>query len=806
MILYAMSRLKSIILKISISQKQLSLLVLLVMNVSGLIAQQKIISSYVDPGSEYENRVIDILHLEASVQPDTITGGVTGVAVYIFNPLRPFIDSITMVAPGIHPEYVRINNRDVRFLTSGPDLVISGFPSSLPASNNMLEIKYKSTGPYEPYFVGWDDPTRRMRRQIWAHRPTGWIPYINDRLTVDLTITFSSKYLVYSNGERISVTQNQDGTSSWHYRMARPHPFFSTALVIGKYAWKEMRTASGIPLEYWYYPDMEDHFEPTYRYSTEMFDFLEKELDVAYPWELYRQAPVADYLYGAMETTTATIFGDYMAIDERGWWGRNYVNVNVHELTHQWFGNYIAHQPGSDVWLTESLATYYAKLFEKSIFGNDYYEKERLSEQKKTFTQAEQDDFPLAHSRAGTFRWYQKGSLVLDMLRDEMGDSLFRKAMTHYLKKFAFAEASSHDFIKAFYEVTGLPLDWFFDQWLFHGGEPHFEVSFTALPDVTELKVRQIQPATPTTGPFRATTTVVAGYADGSTSSHRITLAGMDTTFRLPNHKRLPVSYIIFDSGNRLLKKITFNRTFSQLAAAATGASLAIDRYEALTAMRSFTPAVKRQALLAAARQSENELIYAEVLSQLGSDKDTQSISFFTGAFRHPDALIRRAAIENFTPLNPGDTARIVHLLNDPDYINTELALRKLCTFMPEKAGFWLATTAGETGWRGRNIRMAWLEMAVRSGESNRIDELKDFAGPSFDFETRINAIKALQSLGFLDQSHAVNLVEAYHYWNPKLSRPAWDAISIYSISEENRKLIESAFDQKGLTLPEFKK
>jgi aminopeptidase N len=208
-----------------------------------------------------------------------------------------------------------------------------------------------------------------------------------------------------------------------------------------------------------------------------------------------------------METTTATIFGDYMQIDERGWWGRNYVNVNVHELTHQWFGNYIAHEPASDVWLTESMATYYAKLFEKSIYGDDFYEKEKLTEQQKALSQSEKDDFPLAHSRAGSFRWYQKGSLVLDMLRDEMGDSLFRKAMTHYLTKFAYSEASSHDFIKAFYEVSGLPLNWFFDQWLFHGGEPHFEVSFSdnsnSKDPTTVLSVRQIQPVSETSGRFR---------------------------------------------------------------------------------------------------------------------------------------------------------------------------------------------------------------------------------------------------------------------------------------------------------------
>jgi aminopeptidase N len=159
-------------------------------------------------------------------------------------------------------------------------------PGHFPEKHNRLEIKYQSTGPHEPYFVGWKDPTGRMRRQIWAHRPSGWIPFQNDRITVDLHITFNSDYQVYSNGVRVKVQENPDHTRTWHYRMNKPHPFFSTALVIGKYDYKDMTTSSGVPLEYWYYPDQEDHFEPTYRFSLEMFEFLEKELGVPYPWEL----------------------------------------------------------------------------------------------------------------------------------------------------------------------------------------------------------------------------------------------------------------------------------------------------------------------------------------------------------------------------------------------------------------------------------------------------------------------------------------------------------------------------------------
>jgi aminopeptidase N len=155
--------------------------------------------------------------------------------------------------------------------------------------------------------------------------------------------------------------------------MAKDQPYFSTSLVIGDYDYKTSRSAGGVPLEFWYYHGQEDKVNSTYQYTEAMMDFLEKETGVKYPYPLYREAPVIDYMYGAMETTTSTVFGDFIFIDPHAFWQRNYINTNAHEMTHQWFGNCIAHLVNKDVWLTESFATYYAKIFEKSIFGKEYY-------------------------------------------------------------------------------------------------------------------------------------------------------------------------------------------------------------------------------------------------------------------------------------------------------------------------------------------------------------------------------------------------------------------------------------------------
>ncbi|GIV43323.1 MAG: hypothetical protein KatS3mg035_0446 [Bacteroidia bacterium] len=133
-------------------------------------------------------------------------------------------------------------------------------------------------------------------------------------------------------------------------------------LGIGEYGIEKRQTKSGTPVYLYYYPDQPQKVQPTYLYSTECIEFMEKETGIPFPWESYSQIPVQDFMYGAMENTTATIFGDFYHVDPRGFLDRSYIRVNVHELTHQWFGDLITHRSPTDIWLHESFATYYPQI------------------------------------------------------------------------------------------------------------------------------------------------------------------------------------------------------------------------------------------------------------------------------------------------------------------------------------------------------------------------------------------------------------------------------------------------------------
>ena len=143
-------------------------------------------------------------------------------------------------------------------------------------------------------------------------------------------------------------------------------------LAFGNFVKQEAKSKSGTSLEFYLDKNDVSKFEPTFRYSAALFDYLEQEIGVKYPWGIYRQVPVRDFLYAGMENTTSTIFSQDFVVDSIGFNDKNYINVNAHELAHQWFGDLITAQSSKHHWLQEGFATYYALLAEKEIFGDDF--------------------------------------------------------------------------------------------------------------------------------------------------------------------------------------------------------------------------------------------------------------------------------------------------------------------------------------------------------------------------------------------------------------------------------------------------
>ena len=362
--------------------------------------------------------------------------------------------------------YVYLNDKEVDYSYDGNRLWLkSSFQKS---DNNRITLEYEAYPNKALYFL-----KRKEDWNIWTQGQgkytSNWLPSfddVNEKVEFDISITFDKDYAVLSNGKLDSV-KKFDEYKTWHYNMQKPMSSYLVALAIGKYAKKTETSKSGIPLEYYYFPDDSLKVEPTYRYSKQMFDFLEEEIGVPYPWQNYKQVPIYDFLYAGMENTSLTMFSDAFMVDGIAFNDKNYVNVNAHELVHQWFGNLVTATSGAHHWLQEGFATYYALLAEQQVFGESYFYF-KLYQNAQDLARQDQsgNGTSLLNPKSSSLTFYQRGAWVLHAMREFVGDVAFKKAVKAYLNKHQFSNVETKDFISEVERFSGKSLKKFVEAWI----------------------------------------------------------------------------------------------------------------------------------------------------------------------------------------------------------------------------------------------------------------------------------------------------------------------------------------------------
>ena len=301
---------------------------------------------------------------------------VSGTVKYLFE-VKKAIDTIKINGIKMTFSNVKINNKEVKFSNSGKTInLFEGFKKG----KNTLVFDYVASPKQTMYFNGF------FGNQIWTQGQgkytSHWFPSFddaNEKVIFNLNIqSFEKSVGIFSNRVIISNGVLKDivkfgGREIWKYEMQKPMSSYLLAIAIGDYVNKTVASISHIPLQLFIQPKDTIKFEPTYRYSKQIFDYFEKEIGVKYPWQIYKQVPIEDFLYAGMENTSCTLFAQDYVVDEIGFNDRNYVNVNAHELAHQWFGNLVTEKSGKHHWLQEGFATYYSLLAERQIFGDDYF-------------------------------------------------------------------------------------------------------------------------------------------------------------------------------------------------------------------------------------------------------------------------------------------------------------------------------------------------------------------------------------------------------------------------------------------------
>ena len=416
------------------------------------------------------------IHIAINPREEVIHGQV----LYRFQ-VREHADSVYLDARNTVFNLVELNGRKVRYSYDGRHLVI---PRKFRKNREYaLEMNYVSRPAQAVYFLGWKD-TIPDNEQVWTQGQgkynSHWVPGVDlmtDKILFNLTVDFEKGYEVVANGK---LTSNEDrgGRNIWQWTMEKPMSSYLLAFAIGKYALSRDTTASGIPISMYHYPGDSLHLEPTYRFSPEIFSFLEKEIGVAYPWQNYKMVPVRDFLYAGMENTGATIFSDGYIIDSTAFNDRNFINVNAHELAHQWFGNLVTERDASSHWLHEGFASYYAWLAQREFLGEDLffwmlYDKANVLDDQERNGGGES----LLDPGAGSLTFYDKGGLALLMLKEYLGEAYFKMGIRGFLEAYAYRNATVSDLLNTMEASSGKDLAEFRSAWLESTDFPNAEVT-----------------------------------------------------------------------------------------------------------------------------------------------------------------------------------------------------------------------------------------------------------------------------------------------------------------------------------------
>ena len=416
--------------------------------------------------SQYQPN-LDISSIEASLQLFPASKQVKGQATYQVTFVKD-TTSFFLDAKEMRVEFTDLPRR-VSVDVTPTKLVFNGkFKKGKSIS---FSFTYEATPKQTLYFYG--PPHDEGDEQYWTQGQgkytSHWLPSLDnprDKIIFNLRIESPKHLVAVANGElREQVTK--DSSTVWHYQMKQPMSSYLAAFVVGDFTKKEVVTKSELPLHLYTKTQDTSKWASTYRYSSEIMDFLEQEIGVAYPWEVYQQVPVRDFLYSGMENTSLTIFSENFVVDEMGFNDHNYITVNAHEMAHQWFGNLVTAESDEHHWLQEGFATYYALLAEREFIGEEHFYRSlyESAEQLKAVSDKGKGE-AILRTKASSLTYYQKGAWVLHILREKMGAEKFRLAVKNYLQTYAFSTATTDDFLVEVAKVSSVDIAQFKRDWL----------------------------------------------------------------------------------------------------------------------------------------------------------------------------------------------------------------------------------------------------------------------------------------------------------------------------------------------------
>jgi aminopeptidase N len=475
---------------------------------------------------------------------------------------------------------------------------------------------------------------RPARHIVWTQGETEdnryWVPtydFPNDKTTWEFYIWTARGERALSNG-RLAGSRAVGDSIEWHWVLDKPASTYLMTTVVGNYTVlqdKPWRTAT---IGYWTYPDSVDAAWRGFGKTPAAVDVFSRKTGVPYPWNKYDQIVIPEFQYGGMENVTATSQNDTEILLPP--WGPPELSADdlmSHELGHQWYGDLLTTRRWSDVWLNEGFATFMEQVFREEDKGVDEGAIDRLGTHEQTIAADRRARRPIVFGKwvndpievffSGHI--YPKGATILQMLRHQLGDAAFWKAMNHYTTANAYRNVVTEDLRKAFEESTGRDYKTFFDQWVYGAGFPVFQVSslYDAKTRRLVVSAKEVQPRDSLTGFFDVDSDIEVRTDSGVV---RFVVPVRDGTGEAGADLKAPPRSIRWDKGDWILDITDFPRSTAMMQYQLVNDDDVLGRLEAVQVLAG-RPAdqLALDALIRSARNDRFWMVRSRAVAALGA-------------------------------------------------------------------------------------------------------------------------------------------------------------------------------------------
>jgi len=619
-------------------------------------------------------RPFAIEHIALDLTLDFETKSIRGHAEIQLRRVDPEATSIELDAIGFSISSVKAGGKEARYTYDGKRLVVQ---LGVNLDRSTLTIAYSATPRKGLYFLDADEHVPHRPKQAWTQFQEEDARHVipchdkpHAKMTTEARIRVPAGFYVLSNGA-LAARERVGDQEVFHWKMEEPHPSYLVTIVAGEFSEIEavVRVGGGttsledtvrvhdrtIPLSYLVPKGREDDARRTFARTPDMIAWFSELLGVPYPWNKYAQVVVSDFFFGGMENTTATTMYEHILLDERASLDVTSDDLIAHELAHQWFGDLVTCRDWSEGWLNEGFATFMEHVWRERHLGRDEYEYGVRNDLASYLGEASgryrrpivcQDyDAPLDLFDR---HLYEKGGLVLHVLRTELGDTLFWKGVSTYLHRHARGVVETRDLLRALEEVSGRSLGRRFEELVHRPGHPEIEIDLSWEDGVLRCAAKQTQTAAdgvPNAFEVPIVLSIVDSEPPHSERTEKVRLATRADTFSIPCPSRPRL--VVVDPEMRILGDVTLKAPADMLRAQLAEAKTGRGRWLAAQALAKIDDPPTIEAL--ATRLSDDSEFWGvrvECAEALGHIRAREAFDVLVKAREVAHAKVRRAVVD----------------------------------------------------------------------------------------------------------------------------------------------------------------